>query len=189
MDTIAIRFLVGAPGFDPGAPLSRTSLDGSPTAGGERSRVLHLQRAGDHHRGVPADTHPKIQWRETLELIRRMSSRTSSSTVASPRDRNLLISLMAGECRVGTEVAVANLPNVCSTAAEGVLSPSSRTYTVFGARIDLRLIRPEVTSVDLSHSHLNLSPCRRAFGVLLADLAAARPSHGFEQLVADPELK
>src|SRR5438094_9383272 len=40
-----------------------------------------------------------------------------------------LISLMAGECRVGTEVAVANLPKVCRAAAEGVLSPSSRTYT------------------------------------------------------------
>src|SRR5947209_15930169 len=40
-----------------------------------------------------------------------------------------LISLMAGECRVGTEVAVANLPKVCRAAAEGVLSPSCRTYT------------------------------------------------------------
>src|SRR5438309_4729147 len=40
-----------------------------------------------------------------------------------------LISLMAGECRVGTEVAVANQPKVCSTATEGVLSPSSRTCT------------------------------------------------------------
>src|SRR5205085_5052705 len=40
-----------------------------------------------------------------------------------------LISLMAGECRVGTEVAVANLPKVCRAAAEGVLSPSSRTCT------------------------------------------------------------
>src|SRR5438046_9673798 len=40
-----------------------------------------------------------------------------------------LISLMARECRVGTEVAVANVPKVCRAAAEGVLSPSSRTYT------------------------------------------------------------
>ena len=40
-----------------------------------------------------------------------------------------LISFMAGECRVGTEVDVANQPKVCSTAAEGVLSPSSRTCT------------------------------------------------------------
>ena len=31
-----------------------------------------------------------------------------------------LISLMAGECRAGTEVAVANQPKVWSTAAEGV---------------------------------------------------------------------
>src|SRR5579859_204613 len=40
-----------------------------------------------------------------------------------------LISLMAGECRVGTEVAVANVPKVCRTATEGVLSPRCRTYT------------------------------------------------------------
>ena len=32
-------------------------------------------------------------------------------------------------CRVGTEVAVAKLPKVCRTAAEGVLSPRCRTYT------------------------------------------------------------
>src|ERR1700674_863291 len=31
-----------------------------------------------------------------------------------------LISLMARECRVGTEVAVANQPKPCRTAAEGV---------------------------------------------------------------------
>jgi hypothetical protein len=40
-----------------------------------------------------------------------------------------LISLMAGECRVGTEVAVANVPKVCRMAAEGLLSSISRTYT------------------------------------------------------------
>src|SRR5438309_7544593 len=40
-----------------------------------------------------------------------------------------LISLMARECRVGTEVAVTKLPKVCRTAAEGVLSPRCRTYT------------------------------------------------------------
>src|SRR5437764_14908105 len=40
-----------------------------------------------------------------------------------------LISLMSGECRVGTEVAVANQPKVCSTTAEGVLSPTCRTCT------------------------------------------------------------
>jgi hypothetical protein len=40
-----------------------------------------------------------------------------------------LISLMPRECRVATEVAVANVPKACSTAAEGVLSPSCRTYT------------------------------------------------------------
>src|SRR5438270_10938367 len=33
-----------------------------------------------------------------------------------------LISLMAGECLVGTEVAVANQPRVCRIGAEGVLS-------------------------------------------------------------------
>ena len=32
-----------------------------------------------------------------------------------------LISLMAGECRVATEVAVANQPKVCRIGAEGVL--------------------------------------------------------------------
>jgi hypothetical protein len=50
-----------------------------------------------------------------------------------PPDRPLcsvtLISLMAGECRVGTEVAVANQPKVCSAAAEGLLRPISRTCT------------------------------------------------------------
>src|SRR5580704_528547 len=42
-----------------------------------------------------------------------------------------LISLMAGECRAGTEVDVANLPKVCRTATEGVLSPSYRTCTTY----------------------------------------------------------
>ena len=36
---------------------------------------------------------------------------------------------MARECRVGTEVAVANLPNACRAGAEGVWSPTSRTCT------------------------------------------------------------
>src|SRR3954454_5640791 len=40
-----------------------------------------------------------------------------------------LISLMARECREGTEVDVANLPKVCRTRAEGVLSPRTRSYT------------------------------------------------------------
>src|SRR5438445_1754085 len=40
-----------------------------------------------------------------------------------------LISLMAGECQVGTEVAVTNLPKVCRAGAEGVLSPRRRTCT------------------------------------------------------------
>src|SRR5213594_2937479 len=51
---------------------------------------------------------------------------------------------MAGECRVGTEVDVANQPKVCRTAAEGVLSPSSRTCTrklAPGRRFELRTLR------------------------------------------------
>src|SRR5205809_6600316 len=39
-----------------------------------------------------------------------------------------LISLMAGECRVATEVAVANQPKVCRIGAEGVL-PWRQTCT------------------------------------------------------------
>jgi len=42
-----------------------------------------------------------------------------------------LISLMAGECRVGTEVAVAQQPKVCRAGAEGVLSPRTRTCTTY----------------------------------------------------------
>ena len=34
----------------------------------------------------------------------------------------MLISLMAGESREGTEIAVANEPKPCSAVAEGVLS-------------------------------------------------------------------
>src|SRR2546428_4347334 len=68
-----------------------------------------------------------------------------------------LISFMAGECRVGTEVAVANQPKVCSTAAEGVLSPSSRTCTQrYGWLAGLEPATPRSTiwcSAMLSYSH------------------------------------
>src|SRR5439155_11671258 len=50
-----------------------------------------------------------------------------------------LISLMAGECRVGTEVAVADQPKVCRAGAEGVLSPRRRTCThQFGSGTGIR---------------------------------------------------
>jgi hypothetical protein len=39
----------------------------------------------------------------------------------------MLIAHMAGECRKGTEVAVANQAKVCRAVAEGVLSPTYRT--------------------------------------------------------------
>src|ERR1700719_2754004 len=66
-----------------------------------------------------------------------------------------LISLIAGECRVGTEVAVANLPKVCRTAAEGVLSPGCRTsHGWWLGRKDLNLqpSDPESAALPLRHS-------------------------------------
>jgi hypothetical protein len=54
------------------------------------------------------------------------------------------ISLMAGECRVGTEVDVANQPKVCCTAAEGVLSLAAElahSNLAPGRRFELRTLR------------------------------------------------
>src|SRR5437762_9166846 len=61
-----------------------------------------------------------------------------------------LISLMAGECRVATEVAVANQPKVCRIGAEGVL-PWRQTCTPRWCR-----------GPDLNRRHLDFQWPRRA---------------------------
>src|SRR5437016_10158302 len=73
-----------------------------------------------------------------------------------------LISLMARECRVGTEVAVANQPKVCRTAAEGVLSPTSRTCThTIGARAGSRTLNLGIKSPLLCQlSYASAADCR-----------------------------
>jgi hypothetical protein len=51
-----------------------------------------------------------------------------------------LISRMGGECRVGTEVAVANQPKICSAAGESVLSayvPNLHNSMVLAQRVEL----------------------------------------------------
>src|SRR2546428_4227042 len=88
---------------------------------------------------------------------------------------------MAGECRVGTEVAVANQPKVCSTAAEGVLSPSSRTCTSDLAPergLDprpLRLIDPCTPFRNAASNSLSVTACRRASRFVAS--VAVRRSH------------
>src|SRR5450759_141908 len=56
------------PGCVPEWKVDRLS-EGSAKRYVERPRMLHLQRAGDHHRWVPADPNSKFKWRETLELV------------------------------------------------------------------------------------------------------------------------
>src|SRR2546428_7281730 len=88
---------------------------------------------------------------------------------------------MAGECRVGTEVAVANQPKVCSTAAEGVLSPSSRTCTSDLAPErgleprTLRLTDPCTPFRNAASNSLSVTACRRASRFVAS--VAVRRSH------------
>lgn len=58
------------------------------------------------------------------------SGQANTASTALYLCSDTLISLMPGECRVGTEVGVANLPKVCTEGAEGGLSPGYRTSTL-----------------------------------------------------------
>ncbi len=71
------------------------------------------------------------------------------------------------ECRVRTEVAVANPPKVCRAAAEGVLSPGSRICTRNLAPLSGRSSNPAVCRWTGSHRDfgpvpLSLATCRLA---------------------------
>src|SRR5207247_3644253 len=74
--------------------------------------------------------HGAPAWRIETAEVAPSGDKYGLARLAAPEPCSVtLISLMAGECRVGTEVAVANQPKVSRAGAEGVLSPRRRTCT------------------------------------------------------------